>query len=241
MSTVPVEPRTVVVIPAFNEHESLPGVLAELHQTVPDLDVAVIDDGSTDGTADVARAGGAIVLQLPFNLGIGGALRAGFRFAVEEGYDRAVQFDADGQHDASQIEVLLGALDDGADMVIGNRFGADDDYEVGATRGMAMGSLRFLTRRLAGQSFVDTSSGFRAVQRPLLERWATEYPIEYMDSVETLIGACRAGYDVREVPTRMRARAGGQPSNRHFRLVYNYLRLLVAVASSTLRRRPRPT
>ncbi|MGI9603136.1 MAG: glycosyltransferase family 2 protein [Acidimicrobiales bacterium] len=234
-------PRTVVVIPAFNEEESLPGVLAELAQTVPDLAVAVIDDGSSDDTEGSARRGGATVIVLPFNLGIGGALRAGFRYAVEQGYDRAVQFDADGQHDASQIEVLLQALDEGADMVIGNRFGADDDYEVGATRGLAMRSLRFLTRRLAGKNFVDTSSGFRAVRRPLLERFAAEYPIEYMDSVETLIGACRAGYDVREVPTNMRARAGGQPSNRSFRLVYNYLRLLVALASSTLRRRPRPT
>ncbi|MDH4169764.1 MAG: glycosyltransferase family 2 protein [Acidimicrobiia bacterium] len=235
------EPRTVVVIPAFNEQESLPAVLAELADTVPELAVAVIDDGSADATADVARAAGAVVLRLPFNLGIGGALRAGFRFAVEEGFDRAVQFDADGQHDASQIQVLLDALDEGADMAIGNRFGSSDDYEVGATRGLAMRSLRWLTRRLAGQSFVDTSSGFRAVRRPLLERFATEYPVEYMDSVETLISACRAGFDVREVPTTMRARAGGQPSNRSFRLVYNYLRLLVTVMSSTLRRRPRPT
>lgn len=233
--------RTVVVIPAFNEEESLPAVLDELHRVVPELAVVVIDDGSADATAAAARAGGATVLRLPFNLGIGGALRAGFRFAVEEGYDRAVQFDADGQHDASQIEPLLAALDEGADMAIGNRFGGADEYDVGATRGMAMRSLRFLTRRLAGQSFVDTSSGFRAVQRPLLDAFALEYPVEYMDSVETLIGACRAGYDVREVPTSMRVRAGGQPSNRRFRLVYNYLRLLVAVVTSTLRRRPRPT
>lgn len=239
MSGVAAAPSTVVVIPAFNEAESLPAVLDELARVVPEFAVAVVDDGSSDDTSGVARAKGAIVLRLPFNLGIGGALRAGFRFAVETGYDRVVQFDGDGQHDATQIAILLAALDEGADMVIGNRFGAGDDYQVGATRGVAMRLLRVMTRRLSGQTFIDTSSGFRAVRRPLLERWAREYPVEYMDSVETLIGACRSGYRVVEVPTSMRERTGGQPSTRSFRLVYNYLRLVIVLASSTMRRRPR--
>jgi glycosyltransferase involved in cell wall biosynthesis len=190
-------PTTAIVIPAFNEEESLPVVLKTLADRVPECDVVVVDDGSADQTYQVASAAGVVVLRLPFNLGIGGALRAGFRYAVEHGYDRVVQFDADGQHDAEQIERLLAGLDEGADMVIGSRFAGEGDYKVGIARGSAMGALRLATRALTGQKFSDTSSGFRAIGRPLLEDFARDYPVEYMDSVETLVTACRDGYDVR--------------------------------------------
>ena len=230
-------PRTIIVIPAFNEEEALPGVLAQLAEVTPDLDVVVVDDGSVDATAGVVRAAGVACVSLPFNLGIGGALRAGYRYAADNGYDRAVQFDADGQHRADQIEVLLGALDDGADMAIGNRF-AEGGYAVGRSRGLAMAMLRLAVRIMCRQRFTDTSSGFRAVRRPLLEVFAREYPVEYMDSVETLVEACRAGYEVIEVPTRMEERAGGVPSQRRLRLVYHYARLLVALVGSS--RRPLP-
>lgn len=226
--------RTIVVIPAFNEQESLPGVLAELAEVVPALDVVVVDDGSADATAAVARRAGVPCVSLPFNLGIGGALRAGYRFAADQGYDRAVQFDADGQHRADQIEALLATLDDGADMACGSRFAAGG-YAVGRGRGMAMALLRLGVRVLTGQRFSDTSSGFRAVRQPLLGVFATEYPVEYMDSVETLVTACRAGYRVDEVPTSMRERAGGVPSQRPFRLAYHYARLLVALLGTPRR------
>lgn len=228
---------TIVVIPAFNEEEALPAVLKELAAVTPELDIVVVDDGSTDATASVARAAGVPCVALPFNLGIGGALRAGYRFAADRGYERAVQFDADGQHQADQIEVLLAALDDGADMACGSRFAAGG-YAVGRGRGMAMGVLRVGVRVLTGQRFSDTSSGFRAVRGELLEVFATEYPVEYMDSVETLVNACRAGYEVVEVPTLMRERAGGVPSQRPFRLAYHYARLLVALLGSPRRAIP---
>jgi len=228
-------PTTLVVIPAYNEEAALPAVLVELQAVVPDFDIVVVDDGSTDDTADVARRGGVTCVQLPFNLGIGGALRAGYRFAVESGYDRAIQFDADGQHRADQIDLLLTELDAGADMVIGNRFGEDGSYTVSRSRRLAMGLLRWGVRVLAGRRFVDTSSGFRAVQRPLLEVFATEYPVEYMDSVETLVAACRAGYRVEEVPVQMEQRAGGVASTRNVRLVYHYARLIVSLLGSSRR------
>jgi len=226
--------RTIVVIPAFNEEESLPSVLRELHEVVPDLDVVVVDDGSADATASVARDAGLPCVSLPFNLGIGGALRAGYRYAADGGYQRAVQFDADGQHRADQIALLLAALDDGADMACGSRFAAGG-YEVGRGRGLAMALLRVGVRLLTGQRFSDTSSGFRAVEQPLLGVFATEYPVEYMDSVETLVNACRGGYQVVEVPTLMRERAGGVPSQRPFHLAYHYARLLVALLGSPRR------
>jgi glycosyltransferase involved in cell wall biosynthesis len=230
--------RTIVVIPAFNEEESLPAVLAQLAEVVPELDIVVVDDGSADRTAAVTRIAGVPCVALPFNLGIGGALRAGYRYAADNGYDRAVQFDADGQHRADQIGVLLEALDDGAEMAVGSRFAAGG-YAVGRSRGVAMGLLRLGVRGLTGQKFTDTSSGFRAMGRPVLADFAMNYPVEYMDSVETLVNACRAGYVVREVPTLMEERAGGVPSQRPFRLVYHYARLLVALLGSPRRANPR--
>ncbi|MEM7141427.1 MAG: glycosyltransferase family 2 protein [Actinomycetota bacterium] len=228
---------TIVVIPAFNEEATLPDVLRQLRNERPDLDIVVVDDGSVDRTAAVTRAEGVPCVPLPFNLGIGGALRAGYRYAADNGYARAVQFDADGQHRADQIQVLLDALDAGADMAVGSRFAAGG-YEVGKGRGAAMSLLRVGVRLLTRQRFSDTSSGFRAVQGSLLGVFATEYPVEYMDSVETLVSACRAGYVVTEVPALMRERAGGVPSQRPFRLVYHYARLLVALIGSPRRAMP---
>jgi glycosyltransferase involved in cell wall biosynthesis len=233
---MPTAPSTLAVIPAYNEAEALPATIADLRSLQPDVDIVVVDDGSRDETAAVATSLGVDVLRLPFNLGIGGALRCGFRFAVRKGYSRAFQFDADGQHLASEVDTLLAPLDDGADMVVGVRFGGDNAYVVGRSRRVAMGVLRTLARWLTGRRLADTSSGFRAFSRPMLERFAEDYPLEYMDSVEALVQAVREGYDVREVPVAMRHRAAGLASNRRFRLVYHYIRLLVVLGSS---RRPR--
>lgn len=234
-------PRTLVVIPAYNEEQSLPAVLKELAEQTPEYDVLVVSDGSVDRTADIARANGAHVAELPFNLGIGGALRTGFAFAVRNGYDQAVQFDADGQHDPLAVAAILGPLADGADMVIGSRFaeGGAVTYEVSGIRRRAMKLLQRLVHRLVGQEFTDTSSGFRAFSRGMLEFFAVTYPVEYMDSVEALVLACNAGFKVCEVPVNMRGRTGGAPSNRRLRLVYYYVRLLVVLVVSTTTRKER--
>lgn len=230
--------RCLAIVPAFNEEAALPETLAELRTHHPELDVLVVSDGSVDRTAEVARAAGAVVVELPFNLGIGGALRTGFVYAVRHGYDVGVQFDADGQHDPSQIEKLLDALRDGADMVVGSRFTASSaHYEVSGTRRGAMRVLRVAVRLLSGRTYTDTSSGFRAFNRPVLEFFARKYPSEYMESVESLIVATLDGFDVVEVPVDMRSRSAGVPSARRLRLVYHYLRLLLVLGSSA-RRRP---
>jgi glycosyltransferase involved in cell wall biosynthesis len=240
----PIRPmRTLVIVPALNEEAALPAVLDELHEVVPDFDVLVVDDGSEDHTAQVARDHGAFVLELPFNLGVGGALHAGFRYAARQGYDRAMQFDADGQHDAHEIASLVAELDRGVDMVIGSRF-ADRtrDYQVGHVRAGAMSVLRFAIRQFAGQRFTDTSSGFRAFSRPMLEYFADYYPADYMETVEALLLACTNGFRVEEVPVQMHARQGGQPSNRNVRLLYHYVRVLLVLAvTGPGRRRTRPT
>ncbi len=237
-------PRTLAILPAFNEEGALPGVLIELGRRWPEIDILVVDDGSTDGTAAVARGMGVKVAVLPFNLGIGGALQAGFRYAVQHGYQRAFQFDADGQHDPSQVPALLLALDAGADLVIGSRFAspeAESAYDVGRLRAGAMGLLRLAVRVLSGRSFSDTSSGFRGFSAPLLSFYAARYPNEYLgDTVEALLLACQAGFRVVEVPVSMRVRAAGKPSTRNVKLAYHYLRALLCLLSrAPIRRRER--
>jgi glycosyltransferase involved in cell wall biosynthesis len=225
-------PRTLIMIPAFNEEAALPGVLADLARA-GELDVLVVDDGSVDRTSQVARAAGARVATLPFNLGIGGALRTGFRYAARQGYDCAVQFDADGQHVATEIATLRARLDDRTDVVIGTRFsGGHQDYEVGRVRGGGMRLLRMLILLLSGNRLSDTSSGFRAFNRHAIEFFATSYPAEYMDSVEALLLALQSGLRVCEVPVKMRERQAGLPSNRSWKLAYHYVRVLVVLASS---------
>jgi glycosyltransferase involved in cell wall biosynthesis len=237
----PASPRTLIIIPAYNEAVSLPPVLAELQQERPDLHVLVVSDGSSDATARVARTAGVAVVELPFNLGIGGALRTGFRYAVEHGYQAAVQFDADGQHDPHAVATILAPLADGADLVIGSRFaeGGRPTYAVGRVRRMAMRGLEWVVQKLVGRRFSDTSSGFRAFSRRMLAYFATHYPVEYMDSVEALVLANNAGFDVREVPADMRGRTGGAPSTRSWRLIYYYVRLLVVLVTSYTRPRSR--
>lgn len=256
------EPRLLVIVPALNEEASLPTVLCELRAwsrtaDVP-MDVLVVDDGSTDATATVARAEGATVAPLPFNVGVGGALQTGFRYAVRNRYDRAIQFDADGQHDASQIPALLAALDAGADLVVGSRFsgsrisgsrfsgsrtsedGPTASYDVGRMRGGAMRGLRVALRLLGGRSFSDASSGFRGFSAPLLAFFARRYPSYYLgDTAEALLLACQAGFEVVEVPVTMRPRAGGTPSTRSITLAFHYLRAILSMASRMPLRRAR--
>ncbi len=230
--------RTLIIVPALNEEESLPATLKELREVVDQHDVVVIDDGSTDATADVSRRAGAVSAQLPFTLGVGGAVRVGLHYAQRNGYDRAVVIDADGQHDPAGVTALLDALDAGADMAVGSRFiEGTPEYRVGRTRRQAMRFLALIVRALTGQRYSDVTSGFRAYDRPVIELLAREYPVEYLaDTVEALLIVRYAGFRVDEVPITMRPRAAGTPSTRRVKLVINYLRLLIGIVGSASRR-----
>jgi glycosyltransferase involved in cell wall biosynthesis len=227
-----------VIVPAYNEERSLPVTLRELRSVAPDLDVVVIDDGSADGTGEAARVGAAELVTLPFNVGVGGAVRAGLRFAQIQGYQRAVVLDADGQHDPASIGDLLAALDAGADMAVGSRFSNElGGYGVGGLRKRAMRFLSLVVRVITGQRFTDTTSGFRAFDREVIELLARDYPAEYLaDTVEALLLVLYAGHRVVEVATPMRPRTAGRPSTRRLALVANYLRLLIGILGSASRR-----
>jgi glycosyltransferase involved in cell wall biosynthesis len=213
--TVDREPRLLVIVPAWNEQEALPGVLDELNAALPQVDVLVVNDGSTDRTSAIARRGRTMVLDLPLNLGVGGAMRAGYRFAAREGYDVTVQVDADGQHNPADVARLMRALaDEGADVVVGARFAGVGGYAAHGPRRWAMRLLSRTLSRIAGTRLTDTTSGFRASGRRAIELFAGEYPAEYLgDTVESLVIACRAGLRVRQVGVEMRERTGGTPSH----------------------------
>lgn len=229
--------RVLVVLPAWNEALSLPAVLREINDHLPEVAVLVVNDGSSDGTSAVARAHGVAVLDLPFNLGVGGAMRAGFRYALAEGYDVVVQVDADGQHDPREVPHLVAGLD-GADIVIGARFADQGDYEVRGPRRWAMRVLAGVLSRLAGTRLTDTTSGFRASGPRAVRLFAVHYPAEYLgDTIESLVIAVRGGLTVAQVGVSMRVRSAGRPSQRPIKAAIYLLRACLALGISLTRRR----
>lgn len=229
--------RLLVVIPAYNEQEALPSVVAEVRRELPSADLVVVNDGSLDDTGSVARAAGAAVLDLPINLGVGGAMRAGFRFARQRGYDTVVQIDGDGQHDPASVTQLLQAqAETGADIVIGARFAGEGDYEVRGPRRWAMRLLAFVLSRIARTRLTDTTSGLRLSGPRAVRLFATDYPAEYLgDTVESLVVAARAGLVIRQHAVRMRVRAGGVPSQSPVRAAVFLARALTALSLALTR------
>lgn len=228
-------PRTLVVVPAFNEEEAVAGVIREIREKASWADVVVVDDGSRDRTAEVARAAGARVLRLPFNLGVGGAMRAGFRYALSEGYDVVVQVDADGQHDPGDLHRLVELLVS-ADLVMGARFAGEGEYEARGPRRWAMGFLRVVLSRIAGTPLTDTTSGFRASGPRAVRLFAEHYPAEYLgDTIEALVIAVRAGCVVKQVPVAMRQRAGGTPSHNFLKSAVYLGRAVLALLFALIR------
>jgi glycosyltransferase involved in cell wall biosynthesis len=202
----------LVVVPAFNEEASVARVIKEVRDALPGSDILIVDDASVDRTREEALSAGALVATLPFHLGVGGAMRAGYRFARRERYDRVVQVDGDGQHDPREVFKLLQMLDE-ADVVVGARFAGEGSYSVRGPRRWAMLILSAVLSEVAGTRLTDTTSGFRACNARAIALFAAHYPAEYLgDTLESLVVCARAGLRVRQAPVRMRARAAGRPS-----------------------------
>lgn len=230
----------LVALPALNEEECVGQVVAEVRLAQPQAAILVIDDGSTDRTAARARAAGAQVLRLPFNLGVGGAMRAAYRYAHATGFSQVVQVDADGQHDPADIADLLAAADQG-DVVIGSRFAGSGDYRVRGPRRVAMRMLSFVLSKVVGSRITDPTSGFRLVNANAAAIFAECYPEEYLgDTVEALVLAHRAGLTIRQIPVAMRRRETGQPSQSPVRASAYLARVAVAIVLVMLRRSPAP-
>jgi glycosyltransferase involved in cell wall biosynthesis len=229
--------RVLVIIPAYNEERSLPAVAEDLGRHAPDADVCLVDDGSTDGTADVARNLGFRVLKLPANLGIGGAVQAGYLWALERGYDAAVQFDGDGQHDASSMHALLEPVAAGsADLVVGSRFLGDGEFRSTVARRLGIRYLAGLIRVRCGARVTDSTSGYRAASRAAIALFARAYPSDYPEP-ESIAIARRAGLRVAEVPVRMRERAHGESSISFLRSFQYMVKVTVALMLLPVRER----
>lgn len=220
--------RVLAIVPAFNEEESLAGLLSELRAA--GVDSVVVNDASTDATEQVARDCGAAVLSLPVNLGIGGAVQAGFLYAVRNNYDAVVQVDGDGQHDPRQIARVVQPLVAGAaDCVIGSRYhpsGPDRNYRTPMLRRLGMHFSTGILRMATGLKIFDTTSGFRSLNRKAFAYFAVNYPVDHPEA-ESLLILHRAGFRILETPVTMRSRIAGQSLFSMFRAATYPLRVSI--------------
>jgi glycosyltransferase involved in cell wall biosynthesis len=226
----------LVIMPAFNEAVNVAAIIQETQIALPGCNIVVVDDGSTDETAIVARRAGVAVLELPFNLGVGGAMRAGFKYAREAGFTRVVQIDADGQHDPRFLGLLIEKLDE-FDIVIGARFAGEGDYKVSGPRKWAMTMLSWSLSKICGTQLTDTTSGFKALGPRAIDLFVCHYPAEYLgDTVEALVIASGRKLRVTQVPVAMRSRAGGLPSQSPAKAAVYLGRALIALLVGLSRR-----
>lgn len=228
--------RVLVVIPAHNEEASLGRTLDEVRGAAPDIALLVVDDGSRDGTRRVARERGIPVVRHPVNLGVGGALQTGFRFAVENGYDVAVQVDADGQHDPGYLGALLEPVLAGVcDVSIGSRYVDRTEYRAPLARRVGMMLFSWVVRLALKQRITDTTSGFRAYNRAVMEVCQHEFPKDFPDA-PLLITLVRRGFRLLEVPVRMRERQAGESFYTLGKSLYYPYKNLVASLMAWLQR-----
>jgi glycosyltransferase involved in cell wall biosynthesis len=228
--------RVLIIVPAWNEERNVGHTVREIRAANPDYDVAVIDDGSVDGTGMIARDAGAIVITMPFNLGVGGAMRTGFTYAQRHGYHRAIQVDADGQHNPADIDKVLAGLET-ADISIGARFDDVGDYHVRGPRRWAMIFLAKVLSRVAKTRLTDATSGFRAAGPRAIDQYVRYYPAEYFgDTLDSLVAACHAGLTVTQVPVAMRPRMHGTSTQGTVGATVYLLRAVFALSLAVMRR-----
>ncbi len=229
-----VRERILAIVPAWNEEQNVGKTVAEI-LSLGECDVLVVDDGSTDDTTRVARDAGATVLTLPFNLGVGGAMRAGFLYAQRKGYGKAIQVDADGQHNPEDVARVVAGLDH-ADISIGARFADVGEYSVRGPRRWAMIVLARVLSNVTNTRLTDVTSGFRAANEKAIDQYVRYYPTEYLgDTIDSLVAASHAGLTVTQVPVAMRPRRHGKPSQNPFGATVYLLRSSFALTLALLR------
>jgi glycosyltransferase involved in cell wall biosynthesis len=225
-----VERKVAVLIPAFNEGGAIAGVVRAVRALGVQYDAVVIDDSSEDNTASEAEREGACVLRLPVNLGIGGAVQTGYKYACSRGYDACVQVDGDGQHPPADIPRMLSVLfGEGYDLVIGSRFVEDRRYQVTFMRNLGIRILSLFLKLVTGIIVKDTTSGFRATNKRVMDLFAGEYPQDYPEP-ESLIFAHKCGLRVKEVPVTMHSRMYGKSSITPLRSAYYMVKVLLAMS-----------
>lgn len=228
--------RQLIIIPAWNEARSIASVVAECRRAAPGFDVLVVDDGSTDGTAVIAKKAGAKVVSHPFNIRYGAALQTGYLYALRGGYDVVVQLDADGQHDPADVAALAAPVLEGrADLVVGTRFHAGSSYRMPWLRQVGSAWFRILVRTLSGVELSDPTSGLQALHRDVLALYITDaFPLDYPDA-DILVLAARSGFRVAEVPAHMRVEAGSPSMHSGVRVLYYVYKMTLCVVMNAVR------
>jgi len=230
--------KVLVIVPAYNESALIASLIEEVRSFQPDMAILVIDDGSSDQTAKKAKEAGAWVVRHPYNLGIGGAVQTGFKFAEREGFDVVVQIDGDAQHDPRYIQAIIDPVLAGKyDLCIGSRFlVTSESFKSTFIRRIGIRFFARLLSWLTGVPVTDPTSGFRATNRRLIKRFAKHYPVDFPEP-ETIKIAKRFGATVGEVPARMRQRLKGHSSIRYFGTIYYMIKVTLAILIDTLRQR----
>jgi glycosyltransferase involved in cell wall biosynthesis len=230
------ELKRIAIVPALNEEQTIGRVIDEIRAFDDGFDIVVVDDGSTDRTAGIAADSGASLVRLPFNLGIGGAVQTGYRFAFEHGYDVAVQVDGDGQHDPAELPAILAPVLSGeADLCVGSRFTGAGSYRSSFARRIGIQIFARVVSAIVGQKVTDTTSGFRAVNRKGIALFAADYPHDYPE-VEATVMLVKHKLRLAEVPVAMRERGGGASSITAFRSIYYMTKVLLAIFVGLFRR-----
>lgn len=228
--------KLLVIIPAFNEEETIASVITDVRTNVPEADILVVNDGSRDSTGTVAESMGAITLTHLYNLGIGATMQTGYKYARINGYDMAVQVDADGQHRADYIRALIRPiLENTAQVTIGSRFLEDGDYRPSFARNAGMAVFSKVVSMILGEKVTDTTSGFRACGREVISFFSQAYPDDYPE-VEALVLLHRKGFRIMEVPVKMSERAGGRSSITPTKSVLYMFKVLLAIFVDLLKK-----
>jgi glycosyltransferase involved in cell wall biosynthesis len=221
--------KILVIVPAYNEEQNIPNVIADLRDNFPQGDIVVINDGSRDNTSGIAKSLGVNVIDLPYNLGIGGAVQTGFIYALAFGYEVAVQFDGDGQHVASEIEkIFIPFQRNGADLVVGSRFLSETGFTSSVQRRLGAIILSLVVSAIVGRKITDTTSGFRVYSKKAIELFSSVYPEDYPE-VEAFVLAHKKGLIIAETPAEITGRKFGKSSITTMRAVYYMVKVLLAI------------
>lgn len=231
--------KSLIIIPAHNEENNIARVIKEIKSNQVAADILVVNDGSSDATSMIAKESGAMVLDLPFNMGYGVALQTAYKYAVREGYSYVVQLDGDGQHDAKYVNVLLEELKkEEADVVIGSRFLKGREYKAPFPRRIGMAVFNFIASWVVGQKITDSTSGYQALNSSVLNFFKNDvYPCDYPDA-DVLIMLHLAGFKIKEVPVTMFPSASGKSMHSGLKPVYYIFKMFLSILVTLLRKRP---
>jgi glycosyltransferase involved in cell wall biosynthesis len=224
-----IDSKILIIIPAYNEEDTVGQVIEKTRQSLPSADIIVVNDGSSDSTSAISKQQGAKVLDLPYNLGIGAAMQSGYKFAYKMGYDIAVQCDADGQHRPAQIKKLIDPLiNDKVDMVLGSRYLKTRRFKSSVPRRLGMLIFSNILSFIIGQKLTDTTSGFRAVNRDVIKTFSMYYPSDYPEP-EALVLLHRGGFTIKEISINMNSRKAGNSSITLSKSIYYMVKVTLAI------------